>query len=139
MTLSSCHGLAMYSCIIKLSTILVFSAFPPPEKLYTSAIDIGSRKLSFTWSPVAPDCPAIHYNILASNCGSCPAITKPHTTVTCMDVPVNNDLCTFAAQTVTCENLTGNASQLLTINVTETEMKGTPMPLYGAIEGQQLL
>ena len=56
-----------------------------------------------------------------------------------MDVPVNSDLCIFAVQTVRCENLTGNASHLLTINVTETEMKDTPTPLYCNNEGQHAI
>ena len=53
------------------------------------SIDLNSRYVSFAWSPVAPDCPAIHYNILASsNCGSCPTTTN-HTNATCTDVPTD--------------------------------------------------
>ena len=81
--------------------------FSPPNQLYISSADFSSRELTFEWSPVAPDCPAIHYNILASNCGSCPTTTN-HTTVTCTDVPINGSTCTFAIQTVVCGNIIGN-------------------------------
>ena len=75
----------------------------------------------FSWSPVVPDCPAIHYNILASNCGSCPTTTN-HTNVTCTDVPTNGGTCTFAVQTVACRNITGNASDPISINFYATEL-----------------
>ena len=91
------------------SELLQIGRLPPPNKLYLSTANFVSRRLTFTWSPVAPDCPAIHYNILASNCGSCPTTTN-HTTVTCTDVPINQSTCTFAVQTVLCGNLIGNLS-----------------------------
>ena len=83
----------------------------PPNQLYAYYIsnEFSLQELTFSWSPVAPDCPAIHYNILASNCGSCPSTTN-HTTVTCTDVPTDGTVCTFAVQTVVCRNITGNRS-----------------------------
>ena len=78
------------------------------------AANFASKELTFSWSPVAPDCPAIHYNILASNCGSCPTTTN-HTNVTCTEVPTNGSNCTFAVQTVVCGNLAGNASEPINI------------------------
>ena len=73
----------------------------------------------FSWSPVAPDCPAIHYNILASNCGSCPTTTS-HTNVTCTDVPIEqNSFCTFALQTVVCGNITGILSNPISVSLSD--------------------
>ena len=96
------------------------ASFSPPDEMYISLIDIGARQLTFNWSPATTlDCPDIHYNILSSNCGSCPTITT-HTTVTCTDIPTDGNMCTFAVQTVICENITGNMSYPLTISVTET-------------------
>ena len=88
--------------------------FLPPNQLYISSADFSSRELTFGWSPVAPDCPAIHYKILASNCGSCPNTTN-HTTVTCTDVPINGSTCTFAVQTLVCGNIAGNMSDTISI------------------------
>ena len=95
--------------------------YPPPDKPSLSIVDLGLRWITFTWSPVAPDCPAIHYNILASNCGSCPTTTN-HTTVTCTDVPVEHDgdACTFSLEAVVCESVTGNVS-----NTAQGLFKGT--------------
>ena len=88
--------------------------YPPPNTLYIRAANFALKELTFSWSPIAPDCPAIHYNILASNCGSCPTTTN-HTNVTCTDVPTNGSNCTFVVQTVSCGNVAGNASKPISI------------------------
>jgi hypothetical protein len=88
--------------------------------LNVSRNDYSSKELTFSWSPVAPDCPAIHYNILASNCGSCPTTTN-HTNATCTDVHTNNSICTIAVQTVVCGNITGNISDPVSITLYTTE------------------
>ena len=80
-----------------------------------SNIDFISKQLTFYWSSISADCPAIHYNILASNCGSCPTITN-HTTVTCTDVLTNGNTCTFALQTLACGNVTSNRSVPIRVN-----------------------
>ena len=94
------------SCLYLIITI---GALLPPDKIGISNADSSLRQLTFSWSPVAPDCPAIHYNILASNCGSCPTTTK-HTNATCTDVPTDDNECNFAIQTVVCGNITVNFS-----------------------------
>ena len=81
-----------------------------------SNADFVSRQLTFVWSPVVSDCPATHYNILASNCGSCPTTTN-HTNVTCTDVLNDGIVCTFTIQTVVCENITGNISYQIRVNI----------------------
>ena len=103
-------------------TLFNAAHFPPPDKVYITVVDIGLRQLTFNWSPVAPDCPAIHYNILSSNCGSCPTTTT-HTTVTCTDIPTDGNMCTFAVKTVVCGSITGSMSYPLMINLTETLRK----------------
>ena len=81
----------------------------PPNKINISTAKFDSRHLIFSWSPVTPGCPAIHYNILASNCGSCPTTTN-HTKVTCTNVPSDDIMCSFAVQTVLYGSLMGNIS-----------------------------
>ena len=94
--------------------------FPPPDAIFIALVNFGLKEITFTWNPVAPDCPAIHYNILASNCGSCPKTTN-HTTVTCTDVH-NGSMCMLAVQTVVCGNITalGSLSKPLIFNMTRT-------------------
>ena len=96
--------------------------FPPPEKLSVIHADLASRELTFSWSPVAPDCPAVHYNILASNCGTCSTITS-YTTITCANVPTDGSTCILAVQTVVCGNVTGNFSDSV-----RGTLKGTRIP-----------
>ena len=80
---------------------------------------------TFSWNndPVTPDCPAVSYNILASNCGSCPTTTN-HTNATCADVPINGSTCEFAVQTVVCGNTSGNYSDLISVTTLNTEEIG---------------
>ena len=98
--------------------VITAGQLPPPNKLFISTANFVSWYLTFSWSPVASDCPAtIHYNILASNCGSCPTTTN-HTNVTCTDIPTENSVCTFAIQTVLCETLIGNKSDPVIVTTT---------------------
>ena len=91
--------------------------FQPPISLYIIQIDLREKEVTFNWDPVAPiDCPGIHYNILASNCGSCPTNTA-HTTVTCTDVPMDGSLCIFALQTAVYRYSIGNISKSIEIQL----------------------
>ena len=87
-------SIGMSSCIASLSNLCITSSIIDHQSL----------------------CPAIHYNILASNCGSCPT-TINDTTVTCTDVPTTGSTsCNFAIQTVVCGNNTGNISDPIIVN-----------------------
>ena len=92
---------------------------PPPDEISLALVNFGPKETTFSWSPVAPDCPFIHYNILASNCGSCPTITS-HTNVTCTYLPSDDSMCSFAIQTVVCGNITGNWSKSLKFKTAST-------------------
>ena len=93
------------------------SLLPSPNMIYASLVDTVSRQITFTWSSVTPECTTIQYNILTSNCGSCPTTTN-HTTVTCTDVPTaadNATTCTFAIQAMNCEIIMGKFSKPITV------------------------
>ena len=66
---------------------------------------------------MAPNCAAIHYNILDQNCGNCPSTTQ-HNRVDCHNMEVGRNLtCTFKVQNIrTCDNVAGNTS--IPVNVT---------------------
>ena len=70
---------------------------------------------AFTWNVHSSGCPALHYNIMTSNCGSCPTTTN-HTNATCTDVPTDGSLCTFSVQTVVCGSIDGGINQVLLYN-----------------------
>ena len=109
-----CH--CVYNISVSMINIeLEFSSPLPPENVIWTTNYLPSNMITFTWNTNSPDCPAIHYNILASNCGSCPTTTN-YTTVTCTDVPTDGSMCTFAVQTVVCGNITGESSQALLFN-----------------------
>ena len=79
-----------------------------------SNADLVSRKLTFSWST---DCDAmLHYNILASNYGSCPTTTN-HTNVICTNVQTNGSVCTFAVQAVVCGSITGQVSNSIRVSI----------------------
>jgi hypothetical protein len=88
------------------------------------------KEFIFSWSPVAP---AIHYNILASNCGICPTTTN-HTNVTCTDVSLNGTVCTFAVQAVVCGNITGSASDPISIHLERSAPTSSTMSTLDSME-----
>ena len=67
-------------------------------------------------------CPVLHYDILASNCGSCPTTTT-NTTVTCTDVPTDGSVCTFAVQTVVCGNIYGTMNNTVQVHLKDDAIK----------------
>ena len=85
-------------------------SLPPPYNVSWMVARPG--QITFNWSPVDSECSAIHYNILALNCGSCPTVTTS-TTITCVDVPTDDSVCIFALETVICGDITGNKSDPL--------------------------
>jgi hypothetical protein len=101
--------------IIKINAV----PFPPPDAISLALVNFNPKEITFSWSPVATDCPSIQYNILASNCGSCPNTTN-HTTATCTDLPSDGSVCTLAVETVVCGNITGNQSKPLSFNISDT-------------------
>ena len=82
-------------------------SLPPPYDVSWMAARPG--QITFDWNPIAPKCSVVHYNIFAFNCGSCPTVTT-NTTITCVDVPTDGSICTFALETVICGNITGSKS-----------------------------
>ena len=97
--------------------------FLPPQEVTINLINLGSRQLIFSWNVVAPDCPAIHYNILTSNCGTCPTTTN-HTNAICTDVPIDQDIfCTFVLQTVVCRNITGTLSNPIWVLLSNARLR----------------
>ena len=78
-------------------------------------VDSSEQSISFNWSQSCAAANSDNYNILASNCGSCPTTTN-HTNVTCTDVvPITGRQCIFAVQTLVCGNVTGDASDPISI------------------------
>lgn len=91
-------------------------SFSSPDKNYISNIGFHPNQLTFQWSSIAPDCSTVDYNIDASNCGSCPNTTN-HTIVTCIDVPTNGDVCTFAISVVVCKSNITNLGGVINITL----------------------
>ena len=90
--------------------------------------------LTFSWSPVQPNCYSIAYKITSENCGECPTLTH-NTSVNCIIITNHTNaaldqMCTFSIQSVVCGNSTGNASTSVT-----AKLKGiTIFPNNSAIQ-----
>ena len=90
-------------------TILLTAALPSATNIsYTLARAEQSVTLTFYWTSSVLGCHDVTFNILASNCGSCPPSTK-YTNTTCSDVPTDGSMCSFTVQTLVCGNVTGEA------------------------------
>ena len=112
--LLSCNTQDYYSLRVLYDNLTITTGPVSHLQLYNA--ELVSQQFIFSWSPVVPNGRAIHYNILASNCGSCPTTTN-HTNVTCNDVPSKNSVCMFAIQTEVCGNNTGQISDPIRVNV----------------------
>ena len=112
---------------------------PPPMTLFISKADFASRQITFNWSRVVTECPDqdVHYNILASNYGSCPTTTN-HTSVTCTNVRTNST-CTFAIQTVVCGYIMGNKSDVILFFRSPDQLQISEHKRTGAIVSASLL
>ena len=72
-------------------------------------IDINQEYLSFSWNisylpQIFSD--TVVYNIIASNCGTCPNSTTS-LSATCVDFIADGSVCSFALQTAICGNSNG--------------------------------
>ena len=67
----------------------------------------SQSKINFNWSAFFHNgyhCDhhdVISFDILASNCGSCPTTTN-HTNATCTDIPTDGSICTFSVRSNIC-------------------------------------
>ena len=89
---------------------------------------LASKKATFAWNSISPQCPAIHYNISAKHCGNCPTTTN-HTNITCTDVPMlepeSKILCTLTVQIIVCTNIIfGNTTQDFQLKTTAHNNQG---------------
>ena len=92
-------------------------SFSPPNDV--RLINVQPGQITFSWTSVDALCDSISYNIISSNCGTCP-ITTTNTTATCTDVVASGQVCTFIVQTVVCGSIIGILS-----NPTTVILKGT--------------
>ena len=74
-------------------------------------IDVKTNRLTFTWNDSVnlqqthtfSDTDSIVYNIIASNCGTCPNSTSSLSAIyTCVDFIADGRVCSFALQAVVC-------------------------------------
>ena len=92
-------------------SIILIESFPPPHNITVIVLDINPLKLTFEWSPVSLNCPALHY-IITFNCGICPPVTTNTTTV-CNEIQIGvSNNCTFTIQTCVCDSLVGDVAQI---------------------------
>ena len=72
-------------------------------------INVKTNHLTFTWNDsvnlqqthIFSDTNSIVYNIIASNCGTCPNSTTS-LSATCVDFVADGSVCSFALQAVVC-------------------------------------
>ena len=67
----------------------------------------------FSWNEVVSGCDIVYYRIISSNCGGCSATNNiiVHTTIFCTNVTTDGRVCSFAVQTIVCDDVSGNVSE----------------------------
>ena len=101
------------SVIVTICLLIV--PLPTPSNI---KLAYNKGRLMLTWlpEPVFLSCPAVHYNINATNCGKCPDTTTSNN-VTCI---IDNTItlpqtCTLTLQSVVCGNVLGTYSEPVTV------------------------
>ena len=88
----------------------------------------NNTHLSFIWSQVPLNCPSIQYKIIVTeNCGECPNTTTSNK-VTCTrnyTQLTNNHQCSFAVQTVVCDDIIGDFSSVVNVTMTASGIRST--------------
>ena len=102
--------------------MLIAAPYSPPANVHLA--EVSPAGLLFAWNhDQTKNCPSLRYNVNQSeNCGEC-LNTTDGTSVNCSDFTVSSSvtLCTFAVQTVICNNggtLFGIFSDSITVNLT---------------------
>ena len=99
--------------------------FPAPHDIRLASIDPSAVvdspghniTVTFSWTLVQENCPAIHYDITAINCGTCPD-TVINSQATCNNVVAGPEIvCSFAVNTVACSNIVASPSNPASITV----------------------
>ena len=90
-------------------------SLPPSNNITLS--EVSNEQLTFSWSPVTTNCPSVHYNINATNCGSCSdrlsVTTSTSSLITCNISSTPPPTCTLTFQTVVCGSILGTISKLV--------------------------
>ena len=114
--------LVHWFCLAKFYTVLAHDSTPGSISSATTISQLYTIR-TFTWNTLSAGCPNVHYNILASNCGSCPTTTN-HTNATCTEVPTDGSTCVFVLQTVVCGIITGELSNQVSLFNRESDIPG---------------
>ena len=89
---------------------------PPPTEIHL--IDITQTYLLFHWNQISwagsGSCSSLIYNIIASNCGTCPNSTTS-LFATCTNMTINGEICSFAVETEVCGNIIGQRNNSITV------------------------
>lgn len=112
------YGIAIQCLYQKLILFCTQTApFLPPNEVHISSVyleeDTVSGSITFNWSSVKDNCPALLYDLISINCGSCPDISI-NNEATCHNISVGN-VCTFAVNTLACETIMGDPSSSVSI------------------------
>ena len=109
----------MHQSVVPLRIYLILylfsEPFPPPNNVHLN--NISPVHLIFSWSPLALSCPSLSYIITSTtDCGICPN-TSTKTSVTCNNITVSGQTCSYYVQTKICGNLVGRKSQPLVVKL----------------------
>ena len=96
------------------------STAPLPLLDNITLADVNRSQLTFSWSSSSQDCPAVHYNINATDCGKCSDMTTSNN-VTCnynaLSASTLPQTCSLRVQTVVCDDIVGTTSEPVTVLV----------------------
>lgn len=105
---------------------LITDPFPPPSSVQLTSVQ--KDQLTFSWNAVMASCPAIVYIVDSTGCGTCPNTTVLNTS-NCVGYNITEyQSCTFAIQTVVCDDIVSVLS-----NAVQVALRGTHADISNVI------
>ena len=93
-----------YTCIT-ISFINVAASLPTTNTIYIS--EVAEGQVYFEWNPVITGCPAVHYEVNTTECGTCSANVTLTPNISCNMLLTRQPKC--AINVTTKSNVCGNA------------------------------
>ena len=109
--------------VYKFYTVLTTYSFKPeysigtiiPQPHDVRLSHINRHQLTLNWSSVYEDCPALHYNVSATNCGECPSITYSNSATCNITSLILPQVCIVVIRAVVCNHAHEPSSEQLAV------------------------
>ena len=106
------------------SSLIIYSIInvhTPLPILTIQLLSVNPSELLFNWNSVDSNCSSLQYSII-SDCGTCSINLQTNISCNIGQPTTTEDMCSFAIQSVLCDNITGNLSAPISVTLKSSEI-----------------